>query len=69
MKTYKVFLTMEFTADVQAANEDEARELLRRCVSCSEIRGCNGNGVYYAKNIKVKRYWGGGNEVDDAHKK
>lgn len=62
MPKYKAYLTMEFTADVQAKDEDSAREALRRAVTFDEISGyCDGS--YDVKNIVVKRYWGGGNEI------
>jgi len=65
MPKYKAFLTMEFTADTVAKSEDEAREALRRCISHEEKSGyCNG-ASYDVKNIEVKRYWGGGNEILD----
>ena len=64
MKTYKAYLTMEFTADVKAANEEEAREALRRAVEFSEISGYANGSAYDVQNIEVKRYWGGGNETD-----
>ena len=63
MKKYKAFLTMEFTADVQEENEDKARDLLAKQIQFSEVRGIKDAGIYYAKNIKIKRYWGGGKEM------
>ena len=66
MKKYKVFLTMEFEADVQEENEAAARDLVARQINfSSEVCGCKEAGVYYAKNIRLKRYWGGGNLVKD----
>ena len=63
MKKYKAYLTMEFTADVEAINEDEAREALRRAVSIDDVCGyCNGT-EYSVENVKIVRYWGGGNEI------
>ena len=63
MKKYKAFLTMEITADVQEENEDKARDLLAKQIQFSEVRGIKDAGIYYAKNIKIKRYWGGGKEM------
>jgi len=63
MKKYKAFLTMEITADVQEENEDEARDLLAKQIKFSEVRGIKDAGIFYAKNIKIKRYWGGGKEM------
>ena len=65
MKKFKAFLTVELSADVVAKDEKDAAEILRRCISCGEISGINENGVYSAKNVVVKRYWGGGNEVKE----
>ena len=65
MKKYKAYLTMEITADVQEENEDKARDLLAKQIEFSEVRGIKNAGIYYVKNIKVKRYWGGGNEILD----
>ena len=64
MKKYKAFLTMEITADVQAKDEDSAREALRRAITFNQISGYI-NGSFDVKNIEVKRYWGGGKEVKD----
>ena len=69
MKKFKGFLTIELSADVIAKDEEDVVEILRRCVSCGEISGIREDGVYSAKNVVVKRYWGGGNEVKDKKKK
>lgn len=56
MKKYKVFLTMEFEADVEAESEDEARDILANRITYGgglKSWGC-------VKNAIVKRYWGGG---------
>ena len=59
MKKYKVFLTMEFGADVETENdEDEAREML-----ASRIKNCGCHSWGRIQNAKVKRYWGGGKEM------
>ena len=59
MPKYKVFLTMEFTAEVEAESEDEAREILKNRV----VYGCGFESWGRTKDIKLKRYWGGGDEV------
>ena len=59
MKKYKVFLTMEFAADVETENdEDEAREML-----AARIKQCGCHSWGRIQNAKVKRYWGGGKEM------
>ena len=58
MKKYKAFLTMEFEADVETENEDEAREML-----ASRIKNCGCHSWGRIQNAKVKRYWGGGKEM------
>ena len=61
MKKYKAYLTMEFTADVQASDEDSARDTLAEFIQ-------NGYKPFYSpaiSNIEVKRYWGGGNVILD----
>ena len=63
MKKWNVYLTMEFGADVETENEDEAREMLAaRITNC----GCQSWGRI--QNAKVKRYWGGGKEVRNEQK-
>ena len=59
MKKYKVFLTMEFTATVEADTEDEARDFLANRINYGG--GCQSWGRI--QNAKVKRYWGGGKEM------
>ena len=59
MKTWKVFLTMEFTAEVEADTEDEARDRLFSRV----FNGYNDVKVSDIDNIEVKKWWGGANEV------
>ena len=59
MKKYKVFLTMEFTATVEADTEEEARDMLANRISYGG--GCRSCGLI--QNAKVKRYWGGGKEM------
>lgn len=52
MKKYKAYLTMEFTADVQASDEDSARDTLAEFIQ-------NGYKPFYSpaiSNIEVKRY-------------
>lgn len=61
MKKYKVFLTMEFTADVEADTEEEARDMFANRIHYGG--GCRSWGKI--KKAKVKRYWGGGKEVKD----
>ena len=59
MKKYKAYLTMVFTADVQASDEDSARDTLAEFIQ-------NGYKPFYSpaiSNIKLARYWGGGNEI------
>lgn len=61
MPKYKAYLTMEFTADVQAIDEDSARDTLAEFIQ-------NGYKPFYSpaiSNIKLTRYWGGGNEILD----
>lgn len=62
MKKWKVFLTMEFTAEVEADTEDEARDELANRIDYGG--GCQSWGRI--QNAKVKRYWGGANEVKAA---
>ena len=63
MKKYKVFLTMEFTAEVEAANiktEEQAVEfLVNRGISFEDYI----TPVSSIENIELKRYWGGGKEM------
>ena len=59
MKKYKAYLTMEFTAEVEADTEDEARDILANRIDYGG--GCQSWGRI--QNAKVKRYWGGGNEI------
>lgn len=64
MKNWKVFLTMEFTAEVEADTEDEARDFLANAIEYGgkkEIKG-----LRQINNAVVKRYWGGANEVKAA---
>lgn len=61
MKKYKVYLTMEFTATVEADTEDEARDFLANAIEYGgkkEIKG-----LRQINNAVVKRYYGGGNEI------
>ena len=59
MKMWHVYLTMEFTATVEADTEDEARDELANRIDYGG--GCQSWGRI--QNAKVKRYWGGGNEI------
>ena len=59
MKMWNVYLTMEFTATVEADTEDEARDMLANRIDYGG--GCQSWGRI--QNAKVKRYWGGGNEI------
>ena len=59
MKTWKTFLTMEFTADVEANTEEEARDRLFFHI----FNGFNDVRVSDIDNIDVKKWWGGANEV------
>ena len=59
MPTWKVFLTIEFSADVEAETEEEARDRLFFHV----YNGYNDVKVSDIDNIDVKRYWGGADEV------
>ena len=58
MKKYKAFLTMEFEADVETENEDEARDML-----AARITNCGCHSCGRIQNAKVKRCWGGGKEM------
>lgn len=63
MKKWNVYLTMEFTATVEADTEDEARDFLANTIEYGgkkEIKG-----LRQINNAVVKRYWGGGNEILD----
>ena len=60
-KKWKVFLTMEFEAEVEAYTEEEARDILANRIDYGG--GCRSWGRI--QNAKVKRYWGGANEVQD----
>ena len=64
MKKWNVYLTMEFTATVEADTEEEARDELANRISYGG--GCRSCGLI--QNAKVKRYWGGGKEVKDEQK-
>lgn len=64
MKQYKIFLTMEFEAVVEADTEEEARDMFANRIDYGG--GCRSWGKI--KNAKVKRYWGGGKEVKDEQK-
>ena len=59
MKTWKTFLTMEFTANVEADTEEEARDRLFFHI----FNGFNDVRVSDIDNIDVKKWWGGANKV------
>ena len=59
MKTWKTFLTMEFTANVEADTEEEARDRLFFHI----FNGYNDVKVNDIDNIDVKKWWGGANEA------
>lgn len=58
-KKWKVFLTMEVSAEVEAYTEEEARDRLFFHI----FKGCNDVKVSDIDNIDVKKWWGGANEV------
>ena len=59
MPKWKVFLTMEFTADVEAETEDDARDRLYYFI----YNGFNDAYQRDIDNVEVKRWWGGADEV------
>lgn len=58
-KKWKVFLTMEFEAEVEAYTEEEARDRLYFHI----FNGFNDAKVSDIENIDVTKWWGGANEV------
>ena len=58
-KKWKVFLTMEFKAEVEAETEEEARDRLYFHI----FNGFNDVKVSDIDNIDVAKWWGGANEV------
>lgn len=58
-KKWKVFLTMEFEAEVEAYTEEEARDRLFFHI----FNGYNDVKVSDIENIDVTKWWGGANEV------
>lgn len=58
-KKWKVFLTMEFNAEVEAETEEEARDRLYFHI----FNGFNDVKVSDIDNIDVAKWWGGANEV------
>ena len=58
-KKWKVFLTMEFEAEVEAETEEEARDRLYFHI----FNGFNDVKVSDIDNIDVSKWWGGANEV------
>ena len=57
MAKWKVFLTMELEAEVEAENEEEARDRLFFHI----YNGCRDVNVWDIDNINVKKWWGGAN--------
>ena len=55
MPTWKVFLTMEFEAEIEAETEDEAREVYE-----DKIETCLS---HWGEHEHIKRWWGGANEI------
>lgn len=61
MPKWKTFLTMEFKAEVEAENEDEARDRLFLYI----FNGYNDARQSDINNIEITKWWGFGDEVKD----
>ena len=59
MPKWKVFLTMEFEAEVEADDEDSARDDLANFI----VDGYEPFHQRNIENVRLKRYWGGADEV------
>ena len=55
MPKWKVFLTMEFEAEVEAETEDEAREVYEDRIETYLS--------HWGEHEHIKRWWGGANEI------